>query len=81
MQKKYSCPSTASMTNQVIRLFWNLSRKVPQHQLMPEAGNWIQQSDALTDTTSSSHQAPPSVVCSLAFKSLFLTSRHLPSFV
>lgn len=71
-------PST-SMTNQVIRLLLNLPYKVLQQWVMPETGDWICPSNVLTDTTSSSNQASLSVLCSLALKSLFLTSRHLPA--
>lgn len=73
--------SSTSMTNQAIRLFLNLSYKVLQQWVMPETGNRICPSNVLTDTTSSSNQAPLSVPWSLALKSLFLMSRHVPSFV
>lgn len=67
-----------SMTNQAIRLFLNLSYKALHQWVMPETGDLICPSNVLTDTTSSSNQAPLCALCSFALKSLFLTSRHLP---
>lgn len=75
--------TTSSMTNQVIRLFWNLSnfgsfgtlaqvnareRELNSTELCPDRHHLL------------SNQASPSVVCSHALKSLFLMSRHLCSF-